>query len=157
MSTLPLDSDIDIDFDATSVDSRMLAEGALPLALLDRIGTVLVVDDEPIVTTIIASLLEKLGLVRIECATGPVMALQMMLEKRYGLVISDIQMEPMSGIQLFRAAKTTPNEHTPMLLTTGTHGAKLAMETKTAGVRWFILKPFTVEQLRRKIHEIFPA
>jgi FixJ family two-component response regulator len=63
-------------------------------------------------------------------------------------------MEPLSGLDLLRGTKTTENARTPFLLATGTYDAKFAVDAKAAGASWFILKPFSVDQMRRKLREM---
>jgi two-component system, chemotaxis family, chemotaxis protein CheY len=134
---------------------RSLADG-LPVALIKRIGSVLVVDDEPIMRTILCSVFEKLGIVTVEVANDAVTALELARSNRYGLILSDIQMEPMNGIELLRSLRGTNNATTPVLLTTGIYSTKIAAEAKEVGARWFILKPFSTQQIGRKLREIFP-
>jgi len=134
---------------------RSLANG-LPVALIKRIGSVLVVDDEPIMRTILCSVFEKLGIVTVEVANDAVTALELARTNRYGLILSDIQMEPMNGIELLRSLRGTNNATTPVLLTTGIYSTKIAAEAKEVGARWFILKPFSTQQIGRKLREMLP-
>ena len=150
MSSLP-DTPITID----TPDVRSLADGALPVALIERISPVLVVDDEPMMRTILCRVLEKLGIVSVDVADSALAALELARSRRYGLILSDIQMEPMNGIELFRALRGTGNAKTPVLLTTGTYSTTLASEARAVRARWFILKPFSTQQIGRKLQEMF--
>lgn len=150
MSSRP-DTTITID----NPDPRSLADGALPVALIERISPVLVVDDEPMMRTILCRVLERLGIVTVDVADGALAALELARTRRYGLILSDIQMEPMNGIELLRTLRGTGNAATPVLLTTGTYSTHLAAEARSARARWFILKPFSAQQIGRKLQEIF--
>ncbi len=136
-------------------DPRSLADSALPVSLIERIGPVLVVDDEPMMRTILCRVLEKLGIVTVDVAEDALSALELARTRRYGLIVSDIRMEPMNGIELFRALRGTGNATTPVLLTTGTYSTELAAEARSVRARWFILKPFSTQQIGRKLREIF--
>ncbi|MFZ4531838.1 MAG: response regulator [Alsobacter sp.] len=150
-----MNSDRETTSTSDPLGQRSLADG-LPVALIKRIGSVLVVDDEPIMRTILCSVFEKLGIVTVEVANDAVTALELARTNRYGLILSDIQMEPMNGIELLRSLRGTNNATTPVLLTTGIYSTKIAAEAKEVGARWFILKPFSTQQIGRKLREIFP-
>jgi CheY-like chemotaxis protein len=150
-----MNSDRETTSTSDPLGQRSLANG-LPVALIKRIGSVLVVDDEPIMRTILCSVFEKLGIVTVEVANDAVTALELARTNRYGLILSDIQMEPMNGIELLRSLRGTNNATTPVLLTTGIYSTKIAAEAKEVGARWFILKPFSTQQIGRKLREMLP-
>ena len=73
---------------------------------VDKNMNVLIVDDYKTMLRIIRNLLRQLGFVNIDEATDGSMALQMMRGANYGLVISDWNMEPMTGLQLLREVRS---------------------------------------------------
>ena len=76
--------------------------GELKMAV-DLSMTVLVVDDYNTMIRIIRNLLKQLGFEHIDDASDGSAALEKMRSKKYGLVISDWNMEPMTGYDLLRA------------------------------------------------------
>src|SRR5690606_21028023 len=66
---------------------------------------VLIVDDYKTMLRIIRNLLKQLGFNNVDEATDGSAALQKLRDKEYGLVISDWNMEPMTGIQLLREVR----------------------------------------------------
>jgi len=86
---------------------------------LDPNMPVLVVDDYSIMVRIIHDLLRQLGFVDVDDAADGAAALEKMNTKRYGLVISDWNMEPMTGFDLLRRVRANPDiETTPFIMVT---------------------------------------
>lgn len=90
-------------------------------AALQSIGlTVLIVDDEPVNRLVLAKMVEHLGSRCVEAASGPE-ALEVLRERPVDLVLMDIQMPRMSGIEavgLLREA-AGPNQDAPVVAVTG--------------------------------------
>src|SRR5271170_4671064 len=86
---------------------------------LDPTMPVLVVDDYSTMVRIIRNLLRQLGFADIDDAADGTAALAKMRGKRYGLVISDWNMEPMTGYDLLRKVRSDPGlETTPFIMVT---------------------------------------
>ncbi|MCL4153602.1 UNVERIFIED_CONTAM: hypothetical protein GTU68_043418, partial [Idotea baltica] len=66
---------------------------------------VLVVDDYKTMIRIIRNLLKQLGFEDIDDAADGTEALEKMKQRRYGLVISDWNMEPMTGYELLKQVR----------------------------------------------------
>ena len=113
---------------------------------------VLVVDDYSTMRRIIKSQLTKLGYTDIdEAATGED-ALAKLREAHYGLVISDWNMEPMTGYDLLRKVRADEKlKATPFIMITAESKADHAIAAKEAGVDNYILKPFNATALESKI------
>ena len=73
--------------------------------VVDKNMNVLIVDDYKTMLRIIRNLLKQLGFNNVEEATDGSMALQMLRQKNYGIVISDWNMEPMTGYQLLKEVR----------------------------------------------------
>src|SRR5688572_7273014 len=115
----------------------------------------LVVDDYASMRTIITSLIRGFGYDDVDSAGDVVTALQMMHEKRYGLIISDINMEPIDGLQFLRSVRTDRDLHEVLfLLTTASLDANLVIAAKNSGVDTYLLKPFSPTQLKIKLSEV---
>ena len=114
---------------------------------------VLVVDDEWLMIEIITSLLKRSGFENVDFASEGASALARMREKTYDLVISDLNMDGMSGLKLVRAVRQDPQLcATPFILTTASPVIENALAAKQAGVDFYLLKPFTAEVLKQKVH-----
>src|SRR5262245_32063046 len=102
---------------------------------LDPNMSVLVVDDYSTMIRIIRNLLRQLGFVDVDDATDGESALVKMSSKRYGLVISDWNMEPMTGYDLLCKVRATPElGATPFIMVTAESKTENVIAAKKAGV-----------------------
>ena len=117
---------------------------------------VLIVDDYKTMIRIIRNLLKQLGFANVDEAGDGTAALNMMREKDYGLVISDWNMEPMTGLQLLREVRADDNFKTlPFIMVTAESKTENVIAAKKAGVNNYIVKPFNAATLKSKIDAIF--
>ena len=124
---------------------------------LDPSMPVLVVDDYSTMVRIIRNLLKQLGFVDVDDAKDGASALIKMRVKRYGLVISDWNMEPMTGYDLLREVRADPNlATTPFIMITAESKTENVIAAKKAGVNNYIVKPFNAATLKTKIEAVFP-
>jgi two-component system chemotaxis response regulator CheY len=113
---------------------------------------VLLVDDSRATVQILRKLLAQIGFRDMEDVPGGAEALERMRSKKFGLVISDWNMEPMSGIDLLVAVRNDPLlKKTPFIIVTGDSRPELVISAKRAGVDNYIVKPFTADTLQAKI------
>jgi two-component system chemotaxis response regulator CheY len=118
---------------------------------------VLVVDDYGTMIRIIRNLLRQLGFEHIDDATDGSMALTKMRERKYGLVISDWNMEPMTGFDLLQEVRSDPGlSTTPFIMVTAESKTENVIAAKKAGVSNYIVKPFNAQTLKTKIDAVFP-
>jgi CheY-like chemotaxis protein len=111
-------------------------------------GTILIVDDEPTVLAMIGEMIAAFGY-RPITATNGVAALQVAAQDRVDLIISDINMPGISGLELLgRIKQESPG--IPVFLMSGDHDA-LVMAARTSQVDGILSKPFFVEDLNRMI------
>jgi two-component system, chemotaxis family, chemotaxis protein CheY len=123
---------------------------------LDLSMPILVVDDYNTMIRIICNLLRQLGFNDVDNATDGDSALAKLRERRYGLVISDWNMEPMSGYDLLREVRSDPQfGKTPFIMITAESKTENVIAAKQAGVSNYIVKPFNAETLRHKIAAVF--
>jgi two-component system chemotaxis response regulator CheY len=123
---------------------------------MDKGMNILVVDDYATMTKIIRNLLKQIGFSNIDEARDGSSALDLMRERQYGLVISDWNMEPMSGLELLREVRA--DEHlkgTPFIMVTAESKTDNVIVAKQAGVSNYIVKPFNAETLKNKIASVF--
>ncbi len=117
---------------------------------------VLVVDDYSTMTRIIRNLLRQLGFEDVDDASDGTSALAKMRDKRYGLVISDWNMEPMTGYQLLQHVRADPQlAPVPFIMITAESKTENVIAAKKAGVSNYIVKPFNAETLKNKIDAVF--
>ena len=123
---------------------------------LDPSMPVLVVDDSGTMINIQRNLLRQLGFNDIDDAQDGPTALTKMRNRRYGLVISDWNMEPMSGYDFLREVRGDPVlKRTPFIIVTAEAKTEHVIAAKKAGVSNYIVKPFNAESLRMKIEAVF--
>src|SRR3569623_1978055 len=125
---------------------------------MDLSMPVLVVDDYNTMIRIIRNLLKQLGFENIYDASDGSAALAKMRGKKYGLVISDWNMEPMTGYDLLKDVRGDPNlATTPFIMITAVSKTENVIAAKKAGVNNYIVKPFNPATLKTKIVAMFPA
>ncbi|HEY4982112.1 MAG TPA: response regulator [Pseudolabrys sp.] len=118
---------------------------------------VLIVDDYNTMVRIIRNLLRQLGFEHIDDANDGSEALAKMQQFKYGLVISDWNMEPMTGYALLQQVRSDPAlAKTPFIMVTAESKTENVIAAKKAGVSNYIVKPFNAQTLKSKIDSIFP-
>ena len=124
---------------------------------LDPSMPVLVVDDYSTMVRIIRNLLGQLGFADVDDARDGESALVKMHTRRYGLVISDWNMEPMTGYDLLRQVRADPGlGEIPFIMVTAESKTENVIAAKKAGVSNYIVKPFNAQTLKSKIETVFP-
>ena len=124
---------------------------------IDLSMPILVVDDYSTMIRIICNLLKQLGYQNIDNANDGATALAKMRAKRYGLVISDWNMEPMSGYDLLKEVRADAAlATTPFIMITAESKTENVIAAKKAGVNNYIVKPFNAQTLQSKIEAVFP-
>jgi two-component system, chemotaxis family, chemotaxis protein CheY len=122
---------------------------------VDRALPILIVDDYRTMLRIIRNLLQQLRFSNIDEATDGGAALTRMREKRYGLVISDWNMQPVTGLELLREVRADPQlADTPFIMITAESKTENVIAARDAGVSNYIVKPFNAETLRAKIASV---
>lgn len=119
---------------------------------VDKNMPILIVDDYKTMLRIIRNLLKQLDFNNVDEATDGSAALQKLREKEYGLVISDWNMEPMTGIQLLKEVRAD-NElrKMPFIMITAESKTENVVIAKEAGVSNYIVKPFNAATLKSKL------
>jgi two-component system, chemotaxis family, chemotaxis protein CheY len=119
---------------------------------VDMSMRVLIVDDYKTMLRIIANLLKQLGFANVDEATDGATALRLLRTNPYGLVISDWNMEPMTGLQLLKEVRADDRlKTTPFIMVTAESKTENVVAAKQAGVNNYIVKPFNAETLKQKI------
>ena len=122
---------------------------------IDLSMPVLVVDDYKTMIRIIRNLLKQLGFSDIDDAADGTEALAKMQQRQYGLVISDWNMEPMTGYELLKEVRSDENlMKTPFIMVTAESKTENVIAAKKAGVNNYIVKPFNGATLSAKINAV---
>jgi two-component system, chemotaxis family, chemotaxis protein CheY len=123
---------------------------------IDLSMPILVVDDYNTMIRIIRNLLKQLGFENVDEASDGTVALERMREKKYGLIISDWNMEPMTGYDLLKEVRANPElKSTPFIMVTAESKTENVIAAKKAGVNNYIVKPFNAATLKTKIDAVF--
>ena len=116
---------------------------------------ILVVDDYSTMRRIVRNLLTQINYLDVEEAGDGVAALEKMRESRFGLVISDWNMEPMTGLQLLKEIRADNKLNgTPFIMVTAESKTENVIAAKAAGVNNYIVKPFNADTLKQKIASV---
>jgi two-component system chemotaxis response regulator CheY len=125
---------------------------------IDSSTPILVVDDYQTMIRIIRNLLKQLGFEDVDDATDGVEAMSKLRQRKYGLIISDWNMEPMTGFELLKTVRSDDAlKTTPFIMVTAESKTDNVIAAKKAGVNSYIVKPFNAQTLRTKIESIFGA
>ena len=125
------------------------------LLLAARVHSTLVVDEKRTSIRLISDLFKRLGFADVQASHSAEDALQMLREKKFGLVLADWDLEPMSGLQLLRAVKGDDKlRRTPVVITAAHLTCEQVVLARRTGADALILKPFLASALRAKIEEI---
>ncbi len=122
---------------------------------VDKNMPVLIVDDYKTMLRIIRNLLKQLGFNNVDEATDGSDALSKLRAKRYELVISDWNMEPMTGLQLLREVRSDEElKGMPFIMITAESKTENVIAAKEAGVNNYIVKPFNAATLKTKLTSV---
>ena len=120
--------------------------------------SVLVVDDSSPMITIMRNLLRNIGIADVDDAKDGATALAKMRAKRYELVISDWNMEPMTGYEFLREVRNDAAlKRTPFIMVTAESKTENVIAARKAGVDNYIVKPFNAQTLKSKIDTVLAA
>ncbi len=116
---------------------------------------VLIVDDYRTIVRIIRNFLSQLGFHTIEEASDGRMALEKLHQTRFGLIMSDWHMEPMSGYDLLREVRADDElKATPFVMVTAESKTENVIAARNAGVNSYIVKPFNAATLKGQLTAI---
>jgi len=122
---------------------------------MDKNTPVLIVDDYKTMLRIIRNLLKQLGMENVEEATDGGEALTKLRAGQFGLVISDWNMAPMTGLDLLKEVRADARlKNLPFIMITAESKTENVVAAKQAGVSNYIVKPFNAETLREKIEKV---
>ncbi len=116
---------------------------------------ILIVDDYKTMLRIFRNLLSQIGFTNVEEAMDGTSALTKLRHKEFGLVISDWNMEPMSGLQLLKEVRSDVRiKDVPFILILPAGGSAPVTAAENAGVSNYIVKPFNAAALKSKMASV---
>ena len=119
---------------------------------------VLVVDDQLTIRSLVRHSLAQLGITGVTEAADGEAALRVMLGGGPNLIISDYNMPKLDGLGLLRAVRShEPIRTTAFIMLTGRADNELVARAVQYGVNNYLVKPFTVANLKGKIEAVFGA
>src|SRR6266850_3849167 len=122
---------------------------AAPLNLTQkRAAKILIIDDEPNVLSVLYSLLSTIH--QCKTATSAVEALEYLKEESYDLVLSDIMMPGMTGLELL-AEITRLSRETVVILISGNLNIQSAIEAMRRGAFDYVTKPFNLSDVETAV------
>ena len=122
---------------------------------IDTNMPILIVDDYKTMLRVLRNFLLQMNFDNIEEATDGSMALQKLRQQDFGFVISDWNMEPMTGIQLLREVRADDKlKHLPFIMITAESKSENVVAAKQAGVSNYIVKPFSAKTLKSKMTSV---
>lgn len=131
--------------------------GRTPMAVSKNMP-ILIVDDYKTMLRIVRNLLKQIGFENVDEATDGSAALTKLRDKDYQLIISDWNMEPMTGLQLLKEVRNDSKlQTTPFIMITAESKPDNVIEARKAGVNNYIVKPFNAETLRAKLAAVLAA
>jgi DNA-binding NtrC family response regulator len=116
---------------------------------------ILVLDDEPTVGDRLKPILQEEGY-RVETFTDPKEALRRMKEKEFDVLVTDVRMQDIDGIQVLEQVRSR-SDRTKVIIITGYATVELAREALTKGVFDFIAKPFKMQDIRNMVKKAVAA
>jgi two-component system chemotaxis response regulator CheY len=117
---------------------------------------ILVVDDSSLMRNFAKGSLKQLKLNNVDEAENGEEALLKLKKKRYDLILSDLHMPNMNGLELLKAVRSDSNlKDIPFIIMT-LHGKKdLLLEAVKEGLNDYLLKPVTAGSLGQKLKKVF--
>ena len=109
----------------------------------------LVVDDEKSTRDLLAEYLTEYGY-DVTCAANGQDALQLYKQGHFDLIVSDLFMEPMDGLELLNTVKEI-NPDAIFIMITGYPSIKSSIEVIKKGAKDYITKPFNIDEIKVKI------
>lgn len=117
---------------------------------------ILVVDDYQTMVRITRGMLKQIGFENVDHAPDGAVALEMIKQKPYGLVISDWNMEPINGMDLLMQLRSDESARTTrFIMVTAESKTDRVIAAREAGVDSYIVKPYNAAMLKHKIDQIF--
>jgi DNA-binding NtrC family response regulator len=117
-----------------------------------RLDSVLVIDDETDMQLALTHALKKNGC-DVQCSRNGIEGLEIFRQKDFGLVITDMRMPGMSGMEVLQGIKAT-SPKVPVIMMTAYGSINSAVKAMKAGASDYLLKPFSLETLQATVKKV---
>jgi CheY-like chemotaxis protein len=117
---------------------------------------ILLVDDNQYVRLMLAEILRAIGIQRLHEAGDGVEGLQMMRDFPIDVVMTDLSMQPLDGVDFVRLLRTSPdspNQMIPVIMITGHTTLARVAEARDAGINELLAKPLTARGVIERLHQ----
>lgn len=118
---------------------------------------ILLVDDEDVVRRTLRKMLARFGATNIAEATDGKQALDQFQRFKPDLVICDVHMKPLGGLEFVAALRENLGERTPVIIITGDKSIDTVAEARKNGVAGYLLKPMNALDLRIRVEHALSA
>lgn len=118
---------------------------------------ILLVDDNHHMRVLLGEILKAVGVRHIFEASDGAQGLQMMRNHAVDIVMTDLSMQPLDGIdfvRLLRRSPESPNQMCPVIMITGHATAARVQEARNAGVNEFLAKPLTARGVVERLMQV---
>ena len=118
---------------------------------------ILLVDDNHHMRVLLSEILKAVGVRWIFEASDGAQGLQMMKNHSIDIIMTDLSMQPLDGIdfvRLLRRSPDSPNQMCPVIMITGHSTLARVHEARNAGVNEFLAKPLTARGVVERINQV---
>jgi two-component system, chemotaxis family, chemotaxis protein CheY len=118
---------------------------------------ILLVDDNHHMRVLLSEILKAIGVRHIHEASDGAQGLQMMKNHNIDIIMTDLSMQPLDGIdfvRLLRRSPDSPNQMCPVIMITGHSTIARVQEARNAGVNEFLAKPLTARSVLERVAQI---
>lgn len=120
--------------------------------------TIMVVDDSMSVRRVVSTALTAVGFKVIQGRDGQHALDQLKNGIEVDLIVSDINMPRMNGLEFVKLAKMLPNcKYTPVIMLTTESGDDIKAKGRQLGVRAWLVKPFQGDQMLAAVKKLIPG
>ena len=134
-----------LDGDQTAAENPLLRRRRRDLPLEQPLASVLVIDDEEVIRSLLVESLSSDGF-EVESAVSGEQALEMVRRRRFDLAVTDLKMPGMDGIATMRALKQADRE-LQVVVMTGYASLDTAIDALKGGAFDYIQKPFKPSEM----------
>lgn len=119
---------------------------------------ILIVDDQQSMRELTKHCLNQIGISQVTAAKSGEEALDKLSKAKFDLIISDWNMDGISGLELLTTIRSNPViKKLPFIMATGQKDKAQVMVAKEAGVNNYIVKPFSAADLRKRVEAVLGA
>ena len=113
---------------------------------------ILIVEDDEMLGEMVELILDRAGMTHARARTGA-MALELLPHVKPDLILLDISMPGLSGLDVLQVVRKERRQTTPILMMTANQSAETVRDVMAMGGNGYVLKPFTPEALVERIRK----